>query len=524
TAVAPVATHTRADLVAAIVSLEARLGDPLAAERRADLERRSASVPDDVAGRAAIVLEAVPEALDALDAALAGFKPTDVPKEKWRALAYKKALDFGRDYAVDAATLELIATFDRAALVRGARALARAVDAAGLPLKGAHGAFSFEWETRAGTIALGGDADDVYERGPYLLVIDTGGDDTYRPRLPSNPEQYPIAISIDFAGNDLYAGDGLAFGTGVTGYGFLLDVAGDDRYIATDVGPGSGIFGVGVAIDRAGNDLHVVHRFGEGAGVFGIGILADIAGNDEYRCLQLAQGYGGTLGVGALVDASGDDLYMADDEHLECPSAQTKDHNVNLSQGCGFGRRAHPGDGHSFAGGLGVLVDGAGNDRYRCGVFGQGTGYWYSMGLLVDFAGDDDYRGAWYVQGSAAHFAVAALCDLAGNDHYVATMNQSQGAGHDGSIGILEDAAGDDVYECSGAGQGFGHWNGIGLLLDLGGQNRYTGSSQAFGMAEGADGGQIAAGIFVDLGKATFLSKPTPVATEGNLHQVRYVR
>ncbi len=502
---APIATASFTDAIAA---LESRLGEPLGPERRRELAAKAALVPADVAARAALVLAAVPEALDALDEALARFQPKGVPAEKRLALAYDQALAFGRDYALDATTLELLAAFDRAALLRGALLLARAVDEAGAPLGGAHGDFRFTWATRIGAIELSGDANDRHTEGPYLLVLDTGGDDLYEPRLPEHPSDFPIAISIDWAGNDVYRGDGLAFGTGVTGYGFLLDVAGDDRYEASDVGPGSGIFGVGIAIDRAGNDRYSVHRFGEGAGVVGIGILADLAGDDEYRCVQLSQGYGGHLGVGALVDASGDDLYVADDAKIEYPSAQTKDHNASLSQGCGFGRRAHPGDGHSLAGGLGILVDGAGNDRYRCGVFGQGVGYWYAMGALVDFAGDDDYQGFWYTQGSAAHYALGVLEDLAGNDHY-RSQAQSQGQGHDWSIGLLADEAGDDTYELGGLGQGAGHINGIGLLRDGGGSNVFRGA-QSWGFAEEISPGCLCAGLFLDLGRSRFEPGPPP--------------
>ncbi len=56
--------------------------------------------------------------------------------------------------------------------------------------------------TRIGTIALGGDGVDYYEGGPYLLAIDTGGADSYRPVLPAQEKlcDYPIALAIDFAG------------------------------------------------------------------------------------------------------------------------------------------------------------------------------------------------------------------------------------------------------------------------------------------------------------------------------------
>ncbi len=508
---APITSDGRAALVETIAALESHLGAALSRERRAELEEKARSVPHEVAARAAIVLGAVPEALDARKEALARFSPEGVPEEKRIALAYDKALAFGRSHDLDETTLALLAAFDREAMLRGARVLARAVDQAGAPLTSSTGAFAFDWTTPAGEIALGGAGDQVYDGGPYLLVIDTAGNDTYRPRgAPAGRSMadYPIAISIDFAGDDLYQGDDLSFGVGVLGYGFLLDASGNDRYEASDVGPGSGILGVGISIDRSGNDRYRVSRFGQGAGVLGIGVLADLSGDDEYFCRQMAQGFGGPMGVGALVDVSGNDVYEADDTKIDFPSAQTKEHNVSLAQGCGFGRRAHPGDGHSFAGGLGILVDGAGNDRYRTGVFGQGVGYWYGMGVLVDLSGDDDYKGVWYAQGSAAHYSVGALLDLSGNDRYT-SLTQSQGQGHDASIGLLVDGAGDDEYSSGGYAMGTGHIDSIGLFRDGGGNDRFTNSESSCGWAEERSPEGVCAGIFLKLGgEARFATKP----------------
>lgn len=504
TSAAPVAPVASLSLVDAIAALASRLGEPLDAARRQDLEARAARVPGDVAERASVVLVAIPGALDALAVALARFQPEGIPAEKRLTAAYERAIEFGRHFRVDAATLALLDAFDRDALYRGARELARALDVAGAPLEGTHGAFTFEWPTPIGTISLGGDGADRYEKGPYLLAIDTGGDDVYRPVVPEKLADYPLAISIDFAGDDRYSGPGLAFGAAILGYAFLLDVAGDDRYEADDVAPGSGIFGVGISIDRAGRDRYSVNLFGQGGAVYGVGVLADLEGSDEYRCLSLAQGYAGTYGCGALVDLGGDDLYVADDEHIKHPSPQTAEHNTSLAQGCGFGRRADPGDGHSLAGGVGLLVDAAGDDRYRCGVFGQGTAYWYALGALVDLAGRDDYQGVWYVQGSSAHYAVAVLIDAKGDDRYRATT-QSIGQGHDCSIGLLADLEGDDDYACPGAGLGWAHWNSIALFRDGGGKDRFAGSGQSFGWADNVAEGYTCSALFVaESEKATF--------------------
>ncbi|MEO0108667.1 MAG: hypothetical protein ABIK62_05785, partial [candidate division WOR-3 bacterium] len=140
----------------------------------------------------------------------------------------------------------------------------------------------------------------------------------------------------------------------------------------------------------------------------------------------------------------------------------------------GFGKRADFADGHSLAGGLGFLIDGAGDDSYSCGVFGQGCSYWYGVGLLADFAGCDCYRGVWYVQGAGAHFGVAMLWDGAGNDRYCATMNMAQGAGHDFTVGWLIDEAGADRYDAPNLSLGAGNDNGLGLFWDKGGDDTFA--------------------------------------------------
>ena len=177
--------------------------------------------------------------------------------------------------------------------------------------------------------------------------------------------------------------------------------------------------------------------------------------HDEYRCFMQAQGFGGVRGCGVLVDREGDDIYDANDKDIRYPSPQDAKHNTSLAQGFAFGLRDHPGAGNSLAGGVGILVDGKGNDRYSCGVFGQGVSYWYGLGMLIDMEGDDEYTGIWYCQGSGAHYGVGAIVDMAGNDKYLTKLTMGQGAGHDYSTAWFHDASGNDTYECPGNCVGF---------------------------------------------------------------------
>jgi hypothetical protein len=490
------ASQGRLLLIAAVSDLEAALGRPPDAGRVADLRGRVASVPPVVALAAAVVLRAVPEALAKRRQALEPFGG-----EAQAPAAYQAALKLAQQTDVDDTVLRLMAKVDLTALMAGGLNVAGAVDqAARILARPPSGEFAFEWDTPIGKIALNGSEANTYPAGAYLLAIDTGGDDRYGAGAGSTSPTTPVSVVVDCAGDDTYdSGDGFAVATGILGYAFLVDAGGNDTYHG-GAGLGAGLFGVGMLLDVAGKDAYSGGQLAQGAGCFGVGALVDLAGDDSYHCLTQSQAYGAPKGVGLLVDREGNDGYEADDTNIVNPSPQTKDHNVSLAQGAGFGRRAHPGDGHSLAGGIGLLVDGAGDDHYCCGVFGQGVAYWYSTGFLVDRSGNDEYQGVWYVQGSSAHYAVAALCDLAGSDHYMATMTQSQGAGHDYSISLLHDLSGNDVYECPSNSLGVGLWNGIGLFRDGAGNDTYKTGAAALGYVGDSRPESSCLGLFLDEG------------------------
>jgi hypothetical protein len=326
-------------------------------------------------------------------------------------------------------------------------------------------------ETRYGTVALGTANDDKYDRPHYLLVVDPGGDDEYVAAAVTD-RKHPVSIVIDLGGDDRYHGS-TGPGAGIAGYAWVLDYEGDDSYVSDRIGLAAGIFGEGLIMDFAGDDFYAGDIYSQGAGLFGCGILADLNGNDEYSAFQGSQGFGFVKGCGVLIDRAGDDLYAARDDTVRYPSSQTPDHNASLSQGMGFGIRADFTDGHSLAGGIGVLVDGSGNDRYSCGVFGQGCGYWYGAGFLADLEGDDEYLGTWYAQGAGAHFAVGVLMDSCGDDRHILTMSMGIGAGHDFTFGGLFDYEGNDHYEGGGLSMGAGNANGMGLFCDLAGDDEY---------------------------------------------------
>lgn len=477
-----------AEGIAALCESTGALGE---AERVA-LGNRLREVPESVAAAAVVVLDAVPATLSARAAALDGLSPDQ------RAAAERQLIALALGYRVDADTLQLLEQLDGHRLAdAGAGLLRAALSAAGLLTEPPAGDFDFEWLTPFGWIVLRGDGARALDARPYLLVIDTGGNDTYHAGGGATAA-CPVAVLLEAGGDDRYEAQAAAFGSGLLGYGVHIDLAGDDRYEAETFAQGAAAGGLGVLFDAGGEDMYQLKRWGQGAASLGAGLLLDGGGDDAYVCYQMAQGYGQVKGLGLLADRAGDDRYEANDTDIIYPSPQTAEHNVSLAQGCGFGRRAHPGDGNSLGGGEGFLIDLAGNDDYSCGVFGQGCAYWYATGMLVDRAGNDRHRGVWYTQAASAHYAVAALLDEAGDDRYEATMAFSVGAGHDYSLAVLWDRNGNDSYINPAIGLGGGLWNGIGVFWDEAGDDDYQVSAQCLGWAGEARPEHLCGGFFRD--------------------------
>jgi hypothetical protein len=333
-----------------------------------------------------------------------------------------------------------------------------------------------EMMTPKGLIVIGTPNSDNYEYPvPPLLIIDGGGDDIYR--FSGYPDKYPLTAIIDISGNDQYISDDstkTGIGGAIMGMSIVIDKAGDDQYTGVNFSQGSGLFGVGILLDYQGNDVYTAKTYSQGAGAFGVGILSDSSGNDSLYCVTLSQGMGYTRGCGLLTNYEGNDKYIAEDSIITYPAQQSDKHNTSLAQGFGFGKRADFIDGHSWAGGVGVLCDIKGNDYYSAGIFGQGCGYWFAVGMLLDGEGDDSYNGIWYVQGSGAHFAVGYLDDFAGNDLYNVSMNMSIGSGHDFTVGYFNERGGNDTYFAPGLSLGGGNANGIGFFFDHQGDDVYN--------------------------------------------------
>lgn len=371
-----------------------------------------------------------------------------------------------------------------------------------------------EFETPCGKVILAGRGDDHHEGGDYLLLIDFGGNDTYAPGNGCGRNETPICAVIDLAGNDTYAsGRSLAeagVGAGIGGIGVLLDVEGDDLYQVAGYGAGFAAGGAGILVDRAGNDRYVGDTFTQAVGFLGVGLLLDEAGDDYYELFTFGQGLGLPMGTGLLCDRAGNDVYVARDDELRSPSPQSAENNVSFAQGCGYAFRTEKD--RSSSGGLGILLDQEGDDRYRGAVFAQAIGYWFGVGMLFDLAGNDEYEAVYYGQSASAHFALSYLRDVSGNDHYRTSLSQSLGNGRDLSISVFRDDAGDDHYIAPDRSLGCGDVAGCGLFVDLAGQDAYEfGATTNGGFSSYPGAGDDrrrplpTVGIFLDLGGATDL-------------------
>lgn len=342
--------------------------------------------------------------------------------------------------------------------------------------------------TPAGVILIGGRGTNTYQLNDLLdvvAVVDLGGDDVYYEG--SVTYQRPLLVLLDMSGDDAYrAKEPGVQGSAILGISMLLDLAGNDVYQARDVAQGSCVGGAGILIDCDGDDRYLGMRRIQGQALGGVGILLDRAGSDDYHGALWTQGMAGPLGFAVLDDLGGDDHYYTGgyypDSYEETPGYE------GWGQGVGAGLRA------VADGGIGVILDGGGDDVYEFDYLAHGGGYWCGVGFARDFGGNDRRLGATqkaynggprterrfqrFGCGYGCHYALGFLFDDAGNDTYGGTI-MGVGFAWDDSVGGLFDFGGDDRYEATGGGtQGNGAQAGLGILFDYDGDDVYLGYGQ----------------------------------------------
>ena len=356
-----------------------------------------------------------------------------------------------------------------------------------------------------------------------LLVLDVGGDDEYEFLAPS--DTHTISVLLDHRGNDRYAtaAPGADPSSATLGYGILWDTEGDDRYQGTEQAQASALFGAALLVDGGGSNRFEASSRSQAHAIGGVALLVSGGGDDEYIAQTYSQATGGPQGVAVLVDTGGNDHYALTNAPLVRPSPQLPDRNTSMGQGAGYGMRGVFFDGRSTSGGIGMLLDLAGNDRYEAQLMAQGFGYYEGLGMLLDDGGNDRFEAAWYAMGAGVHSAAGVLLKRGvGNDSYRSTHEIALGSANDLSVGVFVDEGGDDEYAVGQLSLGAAHANSTGIFVDAAGNDRYTVASttcRALGGAYLHEWGTArenvpGLGLFMDLGGVD--SYPAHCARAGN--------
>lgn len=375
--------------------------------------------------------------------------------------------------------------------LRTARAAFNNMPSQPQPLPWVTGTVMLVKETSAGWIVIGGRGPNTYRDGGQrvALLLDLGGNDTYAGLAAPMNELQGISVVIDLEGDDVYEASPLGLATGRLGVGMLVDCAGDDQYHLAAGSGGTGFAGIGLLVDQAGNDHYTGSRFTQGAAIGGIGLLVDRSGNDDYTSFGYAIGFGGPLGIGAVIDLTGNDAYQCGNRYAsgynqaEAPDAKPGEARFQydcFGLGAGAGQRLLPKQEppvvEDVAGGIGLVLDQEGNDRYSSANFSQGVGYYFGAGIKIDERGDDVHQAARYGHGAGAHFGVGLFVDRAGADQYMSTGPFYNGAAAwDRSVALaVDDGADDDIYDLQrSTGLGIADHRAWSLFVEAGGQDRY---------------------------------------------------
>ena len=354
----------------------------------------------------------------------------------------------------------------------------------------------FEDLSHAGKVIIGGVGPDIYSEDADL-ILDLGGDDIYLNNAGGTRVGIPVALVIDWEGNDHYlTKENFSQGAGVLGGGFLIDLSGNDTFVSLDGSQGAGFWGMGILYHGSGNGAYNARSFCQGAGQMGLGLIINEQGHDRYVCSYGGQALGMFGGAGILMDRSGEDFYQLGglQPDFRDPARST------VSMGQGFGQGVRPQKGiRGIPGGIGLLIDEKGDDTYIADYFAQGSSYYYGSGILIDMDGDDEYVSGRYSQGAGIHSSVGVCIDKRGNDFYYASFGVAQGTGHDFGAGFFEDEQGDDQYWGGTLVQGSATNGSIGVFKDLQGSDRYTCMDKGQVFAQERDGMGIMIGPAVDL-------------------------
>ncbi|MEY2953412.1 MAG: hypothetical protein RLZZ401_1499 [Pseudomonadota bacterium] len=432
-----------------------------------------AALPNPLRAALASMFEDMGQAHQSLQRALAGLDPTLTPDQLRR-----QALEGDPPSPRESDFRHSLPHLDLGALLGGMQQLMAATQRLRHFAQGQTGLPALAWQldTPLGRVVVDTTGQDNHHHIHHpLLVLDTGGNDHYT--FSGTRPSHSISVLLDLGGNDHYRSQDYCAdpSCGVLGYGVLWDTAGNDHYQGGQLTQASALFGAAALIDEAGSNLFEASSHAQAHAVAGYALLIGSPGDDQWLAQTHAQASAGPHGVAVLLDPGGNDRYVLNSQPLVRASPQLPDRNTSMGQGAGRGYRARPGEGESLSGGLGLLIDLAGDDHYTADVFAQGAGYYEGLGMLIDAGGADQFNAAWYAMGAAAHRGAGVFIKRGnGNDRYHASHVSALGAAHDESVAVFLDEGGNDTYRLGDLGLGAAHDYSTALFIDQGGDDHYT--------------------------------------------------
>ncbi|MHC5064104.1 MAG: hypothetical protein ACYTG5_09030 [Planctomycetota bacterium] len=360
-------------------------------------------------------------------------------------------------------------------------------------IEGIEGEVLVDRSTPYGRMIVGGTGRNRYDCSAAEIIVDLGGNDLYEGPAGGASEHRRMAAVFDFEGDDEYRAISSGLGSGTLGLGVLVDFAGKDRYFAESRCAGFGAGGIGVFMDLAGDDRYEIGDLSAGVGMAGIGVFFDAEGDDYQSSGVRSFGCGLPGGLGLFVDWRGKDERAMGKIELSILS-QVDAASVGMGTGTGFLPL--------MPAGMGVFLDGAGDDQYLLEGFGLGLGMRGGVGLFRDMKGDDTYRSGAASMGSGFLKGIGLFMDDQGSDYYQAGP-LSMGAGTASSAGWFLEVQGDDEYVSVAPSLGEARKASVAGFMDREGLDRYRkeGSSIRAESALFTDKGK-AIGLFLDEGGA----------------------
>ena len=247
---------------------------------------------------------------------------------------------------------------------------------------GVTGAVVARINTPSGAIIIGGKEGNTYDLDQMrdvAVVIALGGNNRYYEGTVGLDR--PVLVIVNLGGNNVFRGEKAGIqGGAVLGVSMVVNTGGNNTYEALDVAQGSALAGVGIVVDYGPNNRYRGVRRVQGQALGGVGILIGRGGKNDYHAAMWAQGFGGPLGFGLLDNVAGNNHYycggMWRDSYPETPGYE------GWGQGVGAGLRA------VADGGVGVILDGGGDNTYEFDYLSHGGGYWCGLGFARDFGGN----------------------------------------------------------------------------------------------------------------------------------------